>query len=141
MNEFDREELLRLLDGDLDADRRFAVEAALSRDPAAQRELELLRGVDRLLDQGLPHAFPRQTPRAAFAGRVGDSVRRVHRRGRLIRAAVGWSAAASVFFAVVLGVPKHRAVESPTPRIATLVDADDGDYGRLEAAMYDFEDF
>ncbi|MCS7047317.1 MAG: hypothetical protein NZO58_13240 [Gemmataceae bacterium] len=74
LSDEDRANLTAYLDGELDEETAQALEAKLSRDPAARAEVEALRQAWAMLDY-----LPRATPSATFTHRTLEKLSLAHR--------------------------------------------------------------
>ncbi|MGE3804327.1 MAG: anti-sigma factor [Gemmataceae bacterium] len=105
LNEKDREELVAYLDGELDEKTARDVEARLSLDPAARREVESLKKTWEFLDY-----LPRPQPSPDFTQRtlqkMAPQPTMMVRKGRPWLGRIGWAAA--VLLAGFLGFAGTR---------------------------------
>jgi len=126
-----------LLDTDLELDERRRLLAEIESDAELRQHYHEISAVWELLD-----AFPAIEPSARLDEHVLEQARSElarERKGRLIRMAVGWVAAAAIFLAVFLGLPGERPGGSNLAYGGQEVAGEDGVYART--FDWDFEDY
>ncbi len=125
----EREQLSAYLDGELAPEDARAVEARLSVDPNACRELESLRRAKSLLD-----ALPTQEASRDFARRTLERLprRRPGWERISLRSWRGWSVAAAILVALLAGFVSVRSISwqaqdrAGLPRIHDGIASDNG---------------
>jgi len=136
-----RDRTTLLLDADLAIEERRALEALLRQDPDhAERHRELI-AVWRLMDAYSPIASTREVARDLVSRAQAEA--RIESKGRMVRLAAGWAAAAAIFLAVFLGLPDKgpRKAGSGYPTAQRNGVEISEDYTLYASCSFDFEDF
>lgn len=137
-----RDRITLLLDADLESEEREELEALIEADPDLRGHYREIQETWSLLN--------RYSPITASPTLTHDLMTRVRAekadetRGRLIRLTVGWAAAAALFLAVFLGLPRMRPSDTSTMSASAPVSTygvmTEG-YSMYMESLYDFEDF